>query len=353
MTLDGNDQLYVADVNQGGVVVFNPDFTLARTFAEDILEPEGIDTDDDGNFYIAGDRNPFVRVYDAQGNFVRDLGYSDTDLGRDTVSFINVKISPAGQVYLLEETNAVIYVFEKEGSFTRLINLRETLPSVFPDVSYAGVQVFYIEFGKNGELFFTITGSHDVLALNSAGELIDRLENVIEATDISPLTSVAGLHQDRFGVLYVADLDNSRVVSYANLVESVSFSVVPNTNDAVNLSIAAGEVVDGFGNINTAFTAELRGSVVTSLEETQLAPSRVRLYPNPTHDRLFIELPKDNAAEGNYSLTITGAAGKISEQYEIGTQLPSLDVSHLPAGVYIVNIGGKDSTETLRFLKLD
>lgn len=353
MTIDDNDQLYVTDADEGGVAVFNPDFSLARTFAEDILEPAGIDRDSDGNLYIAGDRNPFVRIYDAQGDFVRNLGYGDTDLGRDTVSFINVKISPSGQVHLLEETNPVIYVFEKEGSFSRLIDLKEILPGMFPDGPDDGVQIFDIEFGKNGELFLTITGSRDVLALNSSGELIDRLENVIEATDVSALTSVVGLHLDRSGVLYVADLDNSRVVSYANLVESVSFSVVPSTYDVVNLSIASGEVVDGFGNVNTSFTAELRSSVVTSLEETQLAQNRARLYPNPAHDRLFIALTGDDAPQGNYSLTITGASGKISERYEIGTQLPSLDVSHLPAGVYMINVNMTNSTETLRFLKLD
>lgn len=72
-----------------------------------------------------------------------------------------------------------------------------------------------------------------------------------------------------------------------------------------------------------------------------------RVYPNPASDRLRLNLP--NTGE-TASVTIISLAGR-----ELPAKLlnelegPSLDVSHLPAGIYLVRINSKNSpTETHR-----
>ncbi len=66
-----------------------------------------------------------------------------------------------------------------------------------------------------------------------------------------------------------------------------------------------------------------------------------RVYPNPASDRLWFNLA--NAGEPA-SVTIVSLAGREwSAKLLNDLQAPSLDVSHLPAGIYLVRITGKNS----------
>ncbi len=354
LSIDDNDNVYVTDVNNGGVAVFGPDLSYSRSFAPEAIEPLGIDIDGDGNLYVSDQGDHFVRVYDTEGNFIRNVGYSDTDPARDTVSFFNVKVSPFNQVFLIAESKPLIYVFDSNSEFARLIDIKAILgPDDFPpDIEPL---LFDLEFGDNGDQYIVIPGSADVVVLNNSGEVTGRLSDVIVSPDISPFVALGGIHIDNNGVMYVADLESNRVVSYANPIESVSFQVVPATKDAVNLTIQQGEVVDGFGNVNAAFSALLRESVVTSLEQDIAKGERVRLYPNPAHDHLFVEIPMENGRNqnGTYIISITDASGRVRAGYEMTGQTAQLDVSYLPAGMHLIKIEGNDSLKTFRFLKAD
>ena len=67
-------------------------------------------------------------------------------------------------------------------------------------------------------------------------------------------------------------------------------------------------------------------------------PNTVIVYPNPTHETLCVQGVPDNA-----TLRIYSAVGQLVSTTQ-GTQI---DVSHLPCGTYLLQIG----TQVMRFIK--
>ena len=92
--------------------------------------------------------------------------------------------------------------------------------------------------------------------------------------------------------------------------------------------------------------------IATSAEEV-LPIEQFKLFPNPTNDRITIEV--DGDLVGRYEMQILDMRGK---QYIRKTiqLLPKseVEVNQLPAGLYLVNLVNQDrGTVRLRFLKVE
>ena len=95
----------------------------------------------------------------------------------------------------------------------------------------------------------------------------------------------------------------------------------------------------GYESLNNIIkiTFEERGPVIpTSTDGAQ--PNTVIVYPNPTHEILCVQGIPDDAI-----LRIYTAAGQLVATAQ-GTQI---NVSHLPCGTYLLQIG----TQVMRFIK--
>jgi hypothetical protein len=76
-------------------------------------------------------------------------------------------------------------------------------------------------------------------------------------------------------------------------------------------------------------------------KETEL---EVKIYPNPTKDKLFIELPLEKRQE-NMIVSIYSITGqKIYER----PYTPELSLSNYTNGVYILQLTDKDNRSTVR-----
>jgi hypothetical protein len=79
-------------------------------------------------------------------------------------------------------------------------------------------------------------------------------------------------------------------------------------------------------------------------------PEAIYLYPNPTCDKIKIDLPE----AGNYNIQITDISGKVVFSSALNNQTNiSIDVSSLPANVYVVSIQNEYFDFKTKVVKID
>lgn len=79
-----------------------------------------------------------------------------------------------------------------------------------------------------------------------------------------------------------------------------------------------------------------------------LAPQRFALSPNPAHNRVELTVP-DLAAD-SYLVTLHSQNGRKISAFRASEQTVSLDVSHLPAGLYLITVKADGWSATQRLV---
>jgi len=95
----------------------------------------------------------------------------------------------------------------------------------------------------------------------------------------------------------------------------------------------------------------IKMGTVNSVDDISFEVSK--LYPNPAQDQVFVEL--NNIKGENLTISVTDMIGKtvVTKQVNAfdGNGLIDINVTNLNSGLYVVNIVGKTSAKTLRFVK--
>lgn len=106
------------------------------------------------------------------------------------------------------------------------------------------------------------------------------------------------------------------------------------------------------GTQNFTGNPEYKAASTTGTKETQ-ALRNVKLYPNPVKDELTVEFNAPSA--GNYLLQIFSLEGKLlqstRESANGGSNLNNLNISYLPAGMYLLRIQTDGQTKSIKFVK--
>ena len=68
--------------------------------------------------------------------------------------------------------------------------------------------------------------------------------------------------------------------------------------------------------------------------------SKIRIYPNPVSDVIYIEGDTDNGSQ----VFIYDLAGKMVAITELSPNFTAINISHLPQGLYILKIKGKEDS---------
>jgi len=71
------------------------------------------------------------------------------------------------------------------------------------------------------------------------------------------------------------------------------------------------------------------------------------MYPNPACDRITV----DGAAENNLKIAIYNVFGELMLQRELNYQINEIDISKLPAGMYIIKVSNDYLTEQKIIIK--
>jgi bilirubin oxidase len=93
----------------------------------------------------------------------------------------------------------------------------------------------------------------------------------------------------------------------------------------------------------------VQGNNTSGISETNISTD-FSLYPNPAHNKLFIQLPEENA--GVYYVRVSDIAGRSIYMLPKPQLENGIDISTLPSGVYFVALtDSKFNTVTKKFLK--
>jgi hypothetical protein len=79
---------------------------------------------------------------------------------------------------------------------------------------------------------------------------------------------------------------------------------------------------------------------------TEAAADAPKVYPNPAHDQLFIELPEKRFE----ALIVTDISGKVIESILVDDSTIILKTHNYQRGIYIIRVTGKNETMVTRFV---
>jgi sugar lactone lactonase YvrE len=153
-----NRLLYVVDTQQDQVIVYDADtFKLLRrigtggknhflTTPGDFGAPEGVAVDVDGNVYVADTLNNRVEIFDADGNFISELGKHGDGPGY-LARPKGVAVDSDGHIWIADQMQDRLQVFNREGQLLTYIGMGHgELPGQFK--SLVGVAI-----DKNNRVF--------------------------------------------------------------------------------------------------------------------------------------------------------------------------------------------------------
>ena len=103
--------------------------------------------------------------------------------------------------------------------------------------------------------------------------------------------------------------------------------------------------VEGSNAHGCSAIAEATVTGGTGIEEANMALS-AEVYPNPTHDKLFIK-----ASESVNTIEIFSMTGTLVERHACWSDYMEIDVQNLSPGMYIIRLVGNQEVETKRFVK--
>ena len=107
------------------------------------------------------------------------------------------------------------------------------------------------------------------------------------------------------------------------------------------------EDMNGYGNINQfVFTMEVMNEPVYMSVEDRTGMI-INVYPNPTHNVLFVETHGRTSLQTATAYRITNMMGQTILQGQITTENQQINIENLPAGMYFISMG----KQTAKFAK--
>ena len=117
-----NKKVYVADCSNHRIQILNPDLTFSSSFGSrgsangQFEYPWDVAFDNTGNLYVADNGNDCIKVFTAEGTFLRKFGQVYIN---DPIRPVAVAIDSDNTVYVTEYHNKRVSVFSSEGRFLK------------------------------------------------------------------------------------------------------------------------------------------------------------------------------------------------------------------------------------------
>jgi hypothetical protein len=164
----------------------------------------------------------------------------------------------------------------------------------------------------------TLPANYDLAVLNSSGAQIGISKNKGSKNESVPLNVVAGTY---YAKVYPTGNANSATSCYTLKVQTVTATRVAAT--ATNATGTSAKE-----NVNPIFT--------------------VNLFPNPAGDQLNVWV---EGVDQRSAIKVYNLMGKLVMQQGIANTITQLNISKLPAGLYLVHVNDGTQTRASRFVK--
>ncbi len=273
---DGN--VYVADTWNHRVQVFTPEGEFLRTWGQlaqlesatglyDMWGPRDVAVDAEGLVYVADTGNKRVRVYTAQGEYVRDIGGGGTGPGQLNEP-VGLAIHPDGRLFVADTWNRRIQVFNTMGQYLTswMVN------GWFGD---QGNRPYLALDAGRGQLYVTDPDAGRVIVYDLSGNMLGSFGRSGPAEgSLGPdqISVVGGITIDDQGRTFVADAGAARILRFAPWDEIAVAPLVPSGDQQDTVSTA---------EVTEEVTEEATESVTEEATE-ELPPEATAAGATPT-----------------------------------------------------------------------
>jgi uncharacterized protein (TIGR03663 family) len=224
-----NSNLYVADTWNFKIREFTRDGAVVTSWgqpgqfgAEAPVEPvdgfwgpRDVAVDEEGRVYVSDTGNKRIRVYDADGNYLMDIGSAGSELG--------MLDEPSGLA--IDDANDLLYVADTWNQRVSVFTLDGTPQFAFD------VRGWYEDLGNRPYLaiddtrhlvYVTDPDAGRVLVYDGQGNCVGSFGQPSDTpTDNSQFNIAGGIAVDNEGNVYVSDVGAARVLKFAPFVDTV------------------------------------------------------------------------------------------------------------------------------------
>jgi sugar lactone lactonase YvrE len=383
VAIDKDDNLYVADYENHVIRKITPDgnvTTLAGTprfggFKDDkgtsalFYHPISLVTDTDGNVFVVDENYGLIRKILPDGTVSTFAGGAS---GNDIVDGQGTKAGFRGPNGIAIDANNNLYVTERFNAAVRKITstgLVSTLGgngySVLKDGPFGVAQFEFpngITIDSAGNLLVAEYNEHKIRSISPDGTVSTIAGNGNSGNvDSTYLKSSFRCPSDLFtgndGNIYVIDRCNGnvRILNKKSRVRTII--VNDNFDNVIRSQYASptGGAMDKAGNIYLADPSNNRifkiSTGITAIEENQKENLKFSIFPNPTSSILHIQTGSQSFT--NTSCSIYTLQGTLVETKEVNFQnsTSEINVAHLDAGTYIVELSSNSNIQKNLFIK--
>jgi sugar lactone lactonase YvrE len=332
--------------------------------AAQFKSPNGVAVDVLGNVYVADNGNHRIRKITASGVVTTFAGsgiggYAD-GLGIAAKFYYpsGVAIDAGGNVYVADAQNGRIRKITSAGvtstfagsgaqGFADGIGTAAIFNGPTGVALDAGGNVYVADHWNNRIRKITAAGEVSTLAGQGTWGYADGIGTTSQFRDPYGVTVDAG------GNLYVADARNNliRKITTLGMVSTLAGSTEGYADGIAaeaKFNLPSGVAIDAAGNVFVADTTScvIRKITGTSLGISEFSDTILKLYPNPTHSLINIQMSNNVVLE---KITITDLTGKtVIEQTQNTNQV---SVEKLATGVYILNGYSEGNKFQEKFIK--
>lgn len=218
------------------------------------------------------------------------------------------------------------------------------LPIVLYDTQILGNNYTY----SNGDTVFYLNGNHFNILYNFGAQVNDRWDLGVDTTDclcsksvvkVDSISSVT-INSNSYRVLYTSDSANSSIGITGKIIEHIgALDYLFPTGRNCNPQIAVDFPMYNFSCFQDNTTsymlvspAECENPYHVGISELAIGPDKIQCFPNPVEYKLNIDFLTDNI----YRICIYNLFGEnIIERINCKNQSLNIDISDLPAGIYI------------------
>ena len=172
--------------------------------------PRGISVDANGHIYLADTGNKRIAIFDADGNFVAQIGSEGFEVGQFSEP-VDAKLDAQGNVYVTDTWNQRVQVFSPSADGKSFTPLRQWPINGWKSQSLDNKP--YIAVAPNGHVFITDPEGYRVIEFTSTGDPLHVWGTY--GTDSASFGLASGIAIDANGLVWVSDSANNRLLRFS------------------------------------------------------------------------------------------------------------------------------------------